>query len=1121
MAVLEKSLRTKLETTVKNAREVAEKASLAALKQLAVEDAKASDYLTDAQKDLRRRLRAHGRVLGDKRREDGSQELQHLVWEIAYEHWHQMLFARFLAENNLLMWEPGAAVSLDDCRDMVESHPELAMGAKSRWELAGKLAARMLPQVFKPKNPVFEINFSTEDQRALETLLDSLLQDVFHTSDSLGWVYQFWQSKRKDEVNQSEVKIGADELPAVTQLFTEPYMVEFLLQNSLGAWWLSRYPGEKCPCELPYLKLSDEGLPAAGQFEKWPDTLAEFKLLDPSCGSGHFLVAAFLMLVPMRMKSENMAAVEAVNAVLADNLYGLEIDPRCVEIAVFALALSAWKWVDESGEQLGVFIDMPVLNIACCGLQVASKVGDWTSLVPKDSTNSEHLKSGLAELYETFNQAPILGSLLNPSKANKGSLFSADYRVLEDLLIKALSSEDQITLFDEVDDRLEVAVNAQGLLGAAKILNNVYDLVITNVPYLSRGKQDQLLMNYCDTYYPAAKADLANVFLERCLELAKTEGRGVVQIVMPQNWLFLAAYKKQRIELLSKVKWNLLVRLGEGGFDSPQAAGAFIILLTQTNVRPEENFEMKCMDISEPKTSTEKIKGIFSSEVVSLSQYKQLMNPDARVTMLPPHSGDKLSQYADCYQGTTIAGWEAFRRGFWEIKSLNKSWVPIQGSVDGNSIFDGFSDILYWPNDGDMHKNNPNARVQGKVAWDKKGVLITPMRQLPVALYVGGIFDNNTCALIPRNEEWLPAIWCFCKSLEFNDRVREIDQALKVTNGTITKVPFDYQHWKNIASVEYPGGLPKPYSNNPSQIFFHGYPCDSTDPLQVAVARLMGYQWPSENQIYLELSEESKKWVELSKKLSNTFFTDDGIVCIPSVRGIESAGDRLLKILVEAWEQFELGSWKMSTLDTLLANAGCIGKNLDYWLRDKFFEQHIKLFNQSPFIWHVWDGLKDGFSALVNYHKLDLKGLEKLIHVYLGEWIRQQEAGVRDGVDGADLRYSAARVLKEKLERILEGEKPYDIFVRWKRIENQPIGWTPDLRDGVRINIRPFVKAEVLRVNKKPKLNISWEKDRGKDSPDTPWYSLGSECGGEPGDRINAHHLSLAEKIKAKNETIL
>lgn len=1121
MAVLEKSLRAKLETTVKNAREVAEKASLAALKQLAIEDAKAPDYLTDAQKDLRRRLRAHGRALGDKRREDGSQELQHLVWEISYEHWHRMLFARFLAENNLLMWEPGAAVSLDDCRDMVESHPELAMGAKSRWELAGKLAAKMLPQVFKPKNPSFELNFSTEDQRALEALLDSLLQDVFHTSDSLGWVYQFWQSKRKDEVNQSEVKIGADELPAVTQLFTEPYMVEFLLQNSLGAWWLSRYPGEKCPCELPYLKLSDEGLPAAGQFEKWPDTLAEFKLLDPSCGSGHFLVAAFLMLVPMRMKSENMAAVEAVNAVLADNLYGLEIDPRCVEIAVFALALAAWKWVDESGEQLGVFIDMPVLNIACCGLQVASKVGDWTSLVPKDSTNSEHLKSGLAELYETFNQAPILGSLLNPSKANKGSLFSADYRVLEDLLIKALSSEDQITLFDEVDDRLEVAVNAQGLLGAAKILNNVYDLVITNVPYLSRGKQDQLLMNYCDTYYPAAKADLANVFLERCLELAKTEGRGVVQIVMPQNWLFLAAYKKQRIELLSKVKWNLLVRLGEGGFDSPQAAGAFIILLTQTNVRPAETFEMKCIDISEPKTSTEKIKGIFSSPIISLSQYKQSMNPDARVTMLPPHSGDKLSQYANCYMGMHVGGWDAYRRGFWEISELSNSWFPIQGSVDGSLSYDGLSDVLYWPDDGEMHKINPGARVQGKPAWGRHGILITPMRHLPCALYLGELFDNNTCVLIPKKIEDLPVIWSFCKSTEFNVLVREIDQALKVTNGTITKIPFDYDRWKSAASNDLLNGLPTPYSNIPSQILFHGHPYDSTNPLQVAVARLMGYRWPAEYELTIDLSDESNKWISLSKNLGGSLICEDGILCFPSVRGMERAEERILKLLIEIWDQAESGGWKASTLDRLLENAGCRGKSLNYWLQENFFEQHIKVFNQRPFIWHIWDGLKDGFSALVNYHQFDSKVLEKLIHVYLSDWIKQQEVGVLQNIDGANLRLAAAKVLKEKLEKILEGESPYDIFVRWKHMQNQPIGWNPDMHDGVRINIRPFVKAEVLRVNKKPKLNISWEKDRGKDSSDSPWYNLGSEYGGEPGDRINAHHLSLAEKIKAKNESIL
>ena len=188
----------------------------------------------------------------------------------------------------------------------------------------------------------------------MERLLAALPTEVFKASDSLGWVYQFWQAKRKDEVNASEVKIGADELPAVTQLFTEPYMVEFLLHNSLGAWWHTRHPGKPCPVELTYLRTLKDGTPAAGKFEGWPDELGTFKLLDPCCGSGHFLVAAFLLLVPMRMVDERLSARQAVDAVLRDNLHGLEIDPRCVEIAVFALALAAWRYPDDAGNPLGV-----------------------------------------------------------------------------------------------------------------------------------------------------------------------------------------------------------------------------------------------------------------------------------------------------------------------------------------------------------------------------------------------------------------------------------------------------------------------------------------------------------------------------------------------------------------------------------------------------------------------------------------------------------------------------------------------------------------------------------------------------------------------------------------------
>jgi len=225
MQALDKDLRSALEKTVKAARTVAEAAAHAAMEQLGVGHDKPEAFLSDDEKALRNRLRTHGKQLGDARDSKstnptyGKQEVQHLVQEVAYQHWHRMLFARFLADNNLLMYD-GVAVTIEECDELAPDE-----GTKSGWELAGKLAARMLPQVFKPGSPVFELTFAPEHQSELERLLKDLPDAVFKASDSLGWVYQFWQADNKERINKSEVKIGADELPAVTQLFTEPYMV--------------------------------------------------------------------------------------------------------------------------------------------------------------------------------------------------------------------------------------------------------------------------------------------------------------------------------------------------------------------------------------------------------------------------------------------------------------------------------------------------------------------------------------------------------------------------------------------------------------------------------------------------------------------------------------------------------------------------------------------------------------------------------------------------------------------------------------------------------------------------------------------------------------------------------
>ena len=275
------------------------------------------------------------------------------------------------------------------------------------------------------------------------------------------------------------------------------------------------------------------------------------------------------------------------------------------------------------------------------------------------------------------------------------------------------------------------------------------------------------------------------------------------------------------------------------------------------------------------------------------------------------------------------------------------------------------------------------------------------------------------------------------------------------------------------------------------------------------MARLLGYRWPAELDPQMELSAQSRQWVERSAALL-PYADGDGIVCIPPVRGERGAADRLLDLLAAAYGD----AWSSTVLTQLLAAANHAGKTLESWLRDQFFAQHCQIFGQRPFIWHIWDGLRDGFAALVNYHKLDRKNLETLIYTYLGDWISRQRQELANGVDGAEEKLAAAETLKKRLELILAGEAPYDIFVRWKPLDQQPIGWTPDLNDGVRLNIRPFLSvpdvgrkgAGVLR----DKPNIKWDKDRGKDVESAPWYHLFD------GDRINDHHLSLAEKQRAK-----
>jgi hypothetical protein len=380
MATLGTALRKQLENTIREAREVADEAAADAVARLAIAEGRPPAYLSDTQRALRRRLRAHARSLGDKLHADDTMTTGRLAEAVAYEHWHRMLFGRFLVERGLLIHSKhGVPIAGGDLKELAEEE-----GFADEWEWVERLSAPRLPAVFRPDDPVLELELDPHFQLRLRRLVTELPEEIFTADDSLGWTYQFWRANEKKEVNERQVKIGAAELPAVTQLFTEPYMVKFLLHNTLGAWWarnvlaanpdlMRNAPNENAlreACSLPgieweYLRFvrEEDGAcwrPAAGTFPGWPQRAAEITYCDPCCGSGHFLVEAFGILTALRQAEEGLSTELAARAVLRDNLHGLEIDGRCVQIAAFNVALAAWRLA-------GGQVNLPVPHIAWVG----------------------------------------------------------------------------------------------------------------------------------------------------------------------------------------------------------------------------------------------------------------------------------------------------------------------------------------------------------------------------------------------------------------------------------------------------------------------------------------------------------------------------------------------------------------------------------------------------------------------------------------------------------------------------------------------------------------------------------------------------------------------------------
>ena len=366
----------------------------------------------------------------------------------------------------------------------------------------------------------------------------------YKTTELLGWLYQFYISERKDEVFaafKKGQKAEAEDIAPATQIFTPNWIVKYMVQNTLGRIYLDNNPGSALEEQMPYLVAKAEGNEEAiYRYEQ----LEDLRVIDPACGSGHILLEAFDLLYAMYL-DEFYSREEAIKAIFAHNLVGIDLDTRARQLATFALLLKACQRDDRFLDAHGLprVLDMPAGNrdtwrdtlghFDCCyGL-----------------TSSQSPCEEIDAAFQLLEQAPNLGSTMKFAISERTRVYLQERVACYEA--KPQFSQD-----------FEPLVQGFRLILA---LTDRYAAVIANPPYMGSGKMNEVLSEYVKKNYAEGKGDLFSVFMQVAESMLEPNGKyGMINM---QSWMFLSSFEKLRTHILSQLHIDSMLHLGPQTFD--------------------------------------------------------------------------------------------------------------------------------------------------------------------------------------------------------------------------------------------------------------------------------------------------------------------------------------------------------------------------------------------------------------------------------------------------------------------------------------------------------------------------------------------------------------------------
>lgn len=395
----------------------------------------------------------------------------------------------------------------------------------------------------------------------------NIAPEDFTEVELIGWLYQFYISDRKDEVFKgfkANKKARAEDIPAATQIFTPKWIVNYMVENTVGKIYLDYEEDSELKNQMNYLVQNETD----GK-SQLIDDITQLTLIDPACGSGHILVTGFEWLYKM-YREQGYGAKQAVESILKNNLYGLDLDDRAMQLSRFAILLKAAQQLENAARGEGKTLLGNTLAVLPHVYAFPEEHG-FVSEEIAAFTNNQYVK----EIYQTIDllrQGKNIGSALKLSlPAEAVTILQQQYQQWQQKSNAGTLDLEQQAIWAHLKPYVEVAL----------VLTQQYAAVVANPPYMGQKSMNGALKDYVNKHYPMTKADLMTIFMEVIPNLTKDDYHFAL-INLP-SWLFLSTFEKMRDHYLTNYRIDSLLHMGRGIFGIDFGSVAFAIQKQKSN----------------------------------------------------------------------------------------------------------------------------------------------------------------------------------------------------------------------------------------------------------------------------------------------------------------------------------------------------------------------------------------------------------------------------------------------------------------------------------------------------------------------------------------------------------